>query len=112
MRYDKMGWRFVRQPNGKIARYSEIVDDFTHMNMTADEAEELCVKLFDMTKYEAKRKVGFSVTDDDNIIFCSVENSEAIPKDGLNRWRHALRIIKNVHGDETFEKRSNYLEEE
>lgn len=36
-----MGWRFVRQPNGLLARFSEIVDDFTHYDLTPAEALEV-----------------------------------------------------------------------
>lgn len=28
-----MAWRIVRQPNGKLARFSDIVDNFTHTNI-------------------------------------------------------------------------------
>ncbi len=35
-----MTWRIVQQPNGKFGRFSEAVDDFTHMNLTESEAVE------------------------------------------------------------------------
>ncbi|MCK5506072.1 MAG: hypothetical protein KAJ10_12980, partial [Thermodesulfovibrionia bacterium] len=37
-----MAWRIVKQPNNKLARFSDIVDDFTHINMTMSEAIEIC----------------------------------------------------------------------
>lgn len=37
-----MGWRMVRQPNGKLARFSDVVDDFTDFDLTAEEAFVLC----------------------------------------------------------------------
>jgi hypothetical protein len=38
-----MGESIVKQPNGRYARYSSIVDDFTDINMTEDDYIELCV---------------------------------------------------------------------
>jgi len=38
-----MAWRIVLQPNGKYARFSEVVDNFTHYGMTRDEAFDLCL---------------------------------------------------------------------
>ena len=29
-----MAWRIVKQPNGRYARFSDIVDHFTHQNYT------------------------------------------------------------------------------
>lgn len=37
-----MAWQIVKQPNGKYARFADPVDDFTHYDMTRDEAVELC----------------------------------------------------------------------
>jgi hypothetical protein len=37
-----MAWRIVICPNGKYARYSDVVDNFTDYDMTRDEAFELC----------------------------------------------------------------------
>lgn len=37
-----MAWRIVIQPNGKYARFSDVVDNFTDYDMTRDEAFELC----------------------------------------------------------------------
>ena len=37
-----MGWRMVVQPNGKYARFSDVVDHFTDYDMTRDEAFILC----------------------------------------------------------------------
>jgi hypothetical protein len=37
-----MAWRIVKQPDGLYSRFSEVVDDFTHRDMTKLEAYELC----------------------------------------------------------------------
>lgn len=41
----------VRQPNGKLCRYCDIVDNITHHNMTEEDYIELCVE---RAKEEAK----------------------------------------------------------
>jgi hypothetical protein len=74
-----MTWRIVQQPNGKYARFSEIVDAFTMYDMTMDGALVCCIQQG-----------------------CS--NREAIDKvqrgmdAGRARFREALRIIARVHG--------------
>jgi len=47
-----MGWFFAKQPNGKLARFSDIVDNFTHYDMSEDEALAYC--LDDMGRKQAK----------------------------------------------------------
>ena len=37
-----MAWRFVRQPNGLLARHSDVVDHFTHINMSVEDAHAYC----------------------------------------------------------------------
>jgi hypothetical protein len=39
-----MGGMICKQPNGKYARYSSVVDGFTDINMTEDDYIQLCVK--------------------------------------------------------------------
>lgn len=39
-----MGSFIARQPNGKICRFSTVVDTVTHWNMTEDEYIEMCVQ--------------------------------------------------------------------
>ena len=36
-----MAWRIVVQPNGKYAKFSDVVDNFTDYDMTKDEVFEL-----------------------------------------------------------------------
>lgn len=50
-----MAWRIVRQPNGKLARFADPVDDFTHMNMDILEAYELCRRYLGVTFSPLKR---------------------------------------------------------
>lgn len=71
-----MAWRIVRQPNGKLARFSEVVDDFTHYDMSEAEAMELCENL----GAPPSRKVR-----------AAMEN----PK----RFERELETIREVHGE-------------
>jgi hypothetical protein len=75
-----MGWRIVVQPDGKYARFGDIVDDFTHMNMAREEAIEVCRTYPGMGAAEAEEKVG---------------RAEAEP----GRWTEAIKTIRIIHGD-------------
>lgn len=90
-----MAWRIVKQPNGRFARFSEVVDDFTHMHMTESEAEELCRHYPGMGRVEAEEKVRRAKEDQ--------PGRDGSPRagDGLDRWREALDVIESVHGRET-----------
>jgi hypothetical protein len=52
-----MAWRIVQQPNGKFARFSDIVDDFTHYDMSQADAVYLCRHDHEMSQAEAEIKV-------------------------------------------------------
>jgi hypothetical protein len=88
-----MAWRFVRQPNGRLARFSDIVDHFTHGNLSVEEAIEVCVSEHRLRPEEAKQKVEAGVDDYEPWTL----NKKG---DGLSRWRHALEAVERVHGKE------------
>jgi hypothetical protein len=51
-----MGDVIAKQPNGKYARFSTIVDNFTHINMTADEYINVCIeRAIENAKEDAKK---------------------------------------------------------
>jgi hypothetical protein len=52
-----MPWRIVVQPNQKYARFSSVVDGFTHTNMTRDEAIAVSLQYPGMGKEDAEQKV-------------------------------------------------------
>lgn len=76
-----MAWRFVKQPNGRLARFVDMIDHFTVYDMTPMEAEELCVDGYGMTPVDAKEKVRAGLEDPD-------------------RWKKAFETIRSIHGIE------------
>jgi hypothetical protein len=68
-----MAWRIVKQPDGLYSRFSEVVDDFTHRDMTKLEAYELCRQ--EMGVCDAQLKMSYA---------------DANPA----RWEEALGIIE------------------
>lgn len=74
-----MAWRIIQQPNGLYARFSEVVDDVTHFDMTYEESVEVCCEY--MGRRDAPSKV---------------EIAEGHPE----RYDEAIRIIREIHGAE------------
>jgi hypothetical protein len=73
-----MAWRIVQQPDGKLARFSDIVDDFTDVDMTFDEAIDECVRQ------------GLSVIEAINKISQAVNAGNA-------RYIECLETIRTIH---------------
>jgi hypothetical protein len=91
-----MAWRIVRQPNNLLARFSDIVDDFTHMNMTEAEALEVCREYLGIV--EAQKKVLAGVED-------WKPWTNGVKGSGLDRWNESIQKIKSVHGQKAAEHR-------
>jgi hypothetical protein len=85
-----MGWRFVKQPNGLYARFSEVVDNFTDFDMERVEAIVVAIFEYDCALRTAEEKVSNA---DHEYIGYSVVDGEP-----LARWHECLRIIESVHG--------------
>jgi hypothetical protein len=75
-----MGWWIVRQPNGRLARFSDSVNNFTHMNLTEAEAVDVCKKYLNINDAFYKVELGMDDTH-------------------LQRWTDALKRIRDVHGE-------------
>lgn len=88
---------FLKQPNGRYARYSTIVDDFTAMNMTRQEA--IWCARGELGLRDAFGKIERADRDEN-----ASEYDEKAPA-GLRRWWGALSAVGAVHGDETRRKR-------
>jgi hypothetical protein len=88
-----MAWRFVKQPNGLLARFSEVVDQFTDGNLSVAEAVTLCITDYGMDEASASRKVQAAVEDRDSLL-------PSTPGNGHDRWDEALEAIRFQHGEE------------
>jgi plasmid maintenance system antidote protein VapI len=44
-----MGWRVIKQPDGKYARFSDVVDNFTDFNLSREGAIRLCMRDYQLT---------------------------------------------------------------
>lgn len=93
-----MAWRMVKQPNGLLARFSDIVDDFTHLNMTENEAIQVCMTEHGMSEEAAKAKVRGGVED-------WRPWTQGTPGTGHDRWDDAIETIKDIHGIATVQER-------
>lgn len=79
-----MSWRIVLQPNEKYSRFSEVFDDFTHMNLTRNAAWALCRD--DAGQMAADEKL-------------------TAADGGMLPWRESLDVIRRVHGEERMKTR-------
>ena len=74
-----MAWRIVQQPNGKLARFSDVCDDFTDVDMDFSEAVVEC------------QSQGMSVMD-------AIEKVNRGIKAGNARYLECLETIRLIHG--------------
>jgi hypothetical protein len=70
------------QPNGKLARFSTVVDNFTHVNLTEEEA--FVAAFEDMGRGEAEAKVARGI-------------ARGIDAEG--GWNECLETIRAIHGE-------------
>lgn len=79
-----MAWRFVKQPDGKLARWSDVVESFTDYGMTREEAIDMAVDMCGRAEAEAKVQRGL---DDEE------PWRDGVKGDGLARWRDCIRLM-------------------
>ena len=82
--------RFVRQPDGKRAVCSAVVDAFTLFDLTEKEAMEWCRITGLLGPKSSKHKVRAGL--EDRPLWSTK------PLSGFSRWVEALETIVNVHG--------------
>jgi hypothetical protein len=80
-----MGVRFLMQPNGKLAVFSEIVDNFTYANLAQEEALRVASADMDLGPDASRHKVA---------------NGLARGVDDHGGWNYCLKTIRAVHGEE------------
>lgn len=54
-----MAWRLVKQPNGLFGVFSEIVDNFTQINLSELEASNYCAER-GLNSFESQQKIDSS----------------------------------------------------
>jgi hypothetical protein len=84
-----MATYLLKQPNGLIAIFSSIVDDFTHWDCTPEEA--LAYGVEQWGRSEAQEKLDRALMDVG--LWKSYDTD-----DGLGRWRETLKTIAFRHG--------------
>jgi hypothetical protein len=96
-----MGWMILRQPNGLYARFSTVVDEFTHYGMTWDEAFEVCR---DEAGVETARgKMARADSDADP------RSYQTRDSDGLQRYRECIERVRLLHGVKKAKRRERQL---
>jgi hypothetical protein len=83
-----MGALISRQPNGKLCRFSTVVDTVTHWNMTEEEYIEMCVQR-------------------------AVEEARRDAEDTLKNWMHPFEEVKKSFwpNNDTIEEFNEILHE-
>lgn len=74
-----MAWRFVRTPDGRLARFSEVVDNLTAFALSDEDAKQICLE--------------HGVLDIDRKVAAADSLS-----DGQTRWDEVVGIVRAVHG--------------
>jgi hypothetical protein len=73
-------WHFVRQPNGLLVRFSSVVADFTHSDLTETLALHLCTQQYQL-----------SVQDAFHIVWQGMDAPD-------QQWNESLMAIQVAHG--------------
>jgi hypothetical protein len=76
-----MAWRIVEQPDRRLAVFSDVVDDFTSVDMTFGEAIDECIRR------------GMSVMD-------AIEKVKRGTESGNARYLECMETIRTIHGRE------------
>jgi len=86
-----MSWKFVKQPNGRLARYSGYVDHFTHLNLTEEAAMEYCTLYARMSNDEAETKVKSALLDR------ALDVNDGAEGSGHDRWDECIQRILDLY---------------
>jgi len=94
-----MGWQIIKQPDGKFAIWSSIVDNFIFVNCDADEVVAAFVE--DATK-DLERSVREKLE--------KVEADKPAYYQFTKTWDEAIEDIRNLHGEEEAQRVLKYLD--
>lgn len=96
--------RVVRQPDGKFAIFSSVVDNFTYTDMTEDECLAETMVYFDMTEGKAREKMRGGIED------WPPWTHGTPSKTGIERFKDAMSSVALQHGREGIEELRQYFE--
>jgi hypothetical protein len=85
-----MAWKLVEQPNGLLARWSDVVDNFTDYDMTEFTAYNLCRQEYGMMEKPAGDKISRA-------------------RENPLRFTECLETIEQVHGASTRDEMNELL---
>lgn len=97
-----MSWRVIKQPNGLLGIFSDVVDHFTYYDMTEEEAIEVCQSDYDLGRLASRDKVQAGLDD--------IKPYTMDKGSGLERWADALDRIKSVYGVKEMNKFKKEIE--
>lgn len=86
-----MPMSIVRQPDGKLAAFSSVSDDFEMWSADENDAVRFCVEVYDLGPKAAADKVRRGVEDHEPW-------KHGVRGHGLSRWNDALRTVAFRHG--------------
>ena len=90
-----MGATIYKQPDGLFCRYSTVIDDFTHINMTR-EALFAALREIHLERWEASLNEDF-----DRVEKTGLSDQYTIRQDGrFDTLEDKIKTIENVHGVE------------
>lgn len=89
-----MAWMIVKQPNGLYARFLDAVKNFTHLDMSEEEALNYCL---DFSGQQFGREEFVAGVND----LGRYSRKPIGDADGLGRWKKAISTVTAVHGQET-----------
>ena len=87
-----MSYRFVKQPNGKLALFDEDVNNFSRFNLSESDALKYCIDLNLDPKSAADK------------VMEAIENRKLGVDRDINRWDNCCNIISIKYGQEELNK--------
>lgn len=88
-----MGSQFIKQPNGLYARFSDVVDSFTHFNLTPEDA----LKVYQKRILQGTEK--------------DVEAALKRADNNPNRWEEALNLVHRFEGKKGVDEALEHLKQ-
>ena len=85
-----MAWKLVEQPNGLLARWSDVVDNFTHYDMTEFDAWNLCREEHGVMEQAAADKIRRAREEDSRFLGCLADIKAVHGKDEAKKMKKLL----------------------